>query len=162
MPTETLHSSDGVIVADGDGADGPLARIAEIAKTQGMVSRRETKVSQFTGPLPPPELFRLYGEVIPDAPERILRVFEEDSRHIREVQREVLHAQRIDNRRVHWMAYSLILGGFVISLVFAMMKEPYLAGTVLGTTLLGTIGGLVNSLRGTSNSQKDSEAKSKK
>ena len=134
-----------------DGKNDPLDRIAAITpspKPGGRQSSIQVSRQEYSGPLPHPELFRQYGEVIPNAPERILCVFEDDSKHVREVQREVLIAQHRDNRRVHWMAYSLILGGFAISLVFALMKEPILAGTVLGTTLLGTIGGLVNSLRG--------------
>lgn len=152
---------------DLDGPVDPLDRIANIVPSKG--DRRpssasiEVRQQRYSGPLPHPDLFRQYGEVIPDAPERILRVFEDDSRHVREIQRDVLDAQKRDNQRVHWMAYSLILGGFAISLVFALMKEPYLAGTVLGTTLLGTIGGLVNSLRSSSSSDgKQSNEKPKK
>lgn len=42
-----------------------------------------------------------YGEVIPDAPERILRVFEEDSRHARDIAVAALNAQKADNKRAH-------------------------------------------------------------
>lgn len=48
--------------------------------------------TSFTGPIPHPEIFREYGEIIPDAPERILRVFEDDSKHVRDMQINALEA----------------------------------------------------------------------
>jgi uncharacterized membrane protein len=100
---------------------------------------------QYQGPIPSPELFKQYGEVIADAPERILRVFEQDSEHVRHMQKNALQAQREESRRVHWMAFALIAGGFVLAVLFAYMGKDLLAGGLLGTTLVGTIGGLLNS-----------------
>lgn len=100
--------------------------------------------ASYSGPLPPPSLFRQYQDILPDAPERILRVFEEDSRHIREIQFAGLNAQREDNRRVHWMAFGLILAGFALSGVFAYLDKDWLAGITLGTTLTGTISGFLS------------------
>lgn len=48
---------------------------------------------QFAGPIPHPEIFRQYGEVVPDAPERILGVFEKDSQHTRDIQMAALNAE---------------------------------------------------------------------
>lgn len=103
---------------------------------------------QYQGPIPSPELFRQYAEVIPDAPERILKVFEDDSSHVRDMQRNALQAQRDDSRRVHWMAFTLVAIGFGLSVLFASMGKDILAGGLLTTTLVGTIGGLINSLNG--------------
>jgi uncharacterized membrane protein len=99
----------------------------------------------FNGPIPHPDIFKKYGEVVPDAPERILRVFEEDSKHSREIQAKALEAQKCDNRRVHWMAWSLIAGGYVMSVVFAMMNKDWLSGIVLTTTIVGTVTGFLQS-----------------
>lgn len=101
------------------------------------------KHTSFEGPIPHPEIFRLYGEVVPDAPERILRTFEADSLHAREIQSAALEAQKSDNRRVHWMAWSLIAGGYVLAALFAYWGKDWLAGIILGTTLLGTITGFL-------------------
>ena len=95
----------------------------------------------FTGPLPHPEIFRQYGEIVPDAPERILRVFEDDSKHIRDMQTNALEAAKQDTKRVHWMAFFLIIIGFVFSGIFAWMDKNWLAVIVLGTTIGGIIAG---------------------
>jgi hypothetical protein len=44
------------------------------------------------------------------------------------------------------MAYTLVAGGFVLSYLFASMGKDLLAGGLLTTTLVGTIGGLINSI----------------
>ena len=99
--------------------------------------RRQLKVetSRFEGPIPSPEIFKQYAEVIPDAPERILAVFEQDSRHIRDIEMGALNAQKSDNRRVHYMAWSLVITGFIMSGVFAWLDKDTLAFVTLGTTI---------------------------
>ena len=119
---------------------------ADVLPGRGEVAariRRETRVSTFNGPMPHPEIFRAYGEVVKDAPERILRVFEEDSKHSRDIQMAALNAQRADNRRIQWMAFSLIAGGYAASIFFALIEKPYLAGIVLTTTIVGTVVGFL-------------------
>ena len=99
--------------------------------------------THFTGPLPHPDIFRQYGDIVPNAPERILQVFEDDSRHARDIQTAALHAQKGDNRRVHWMAFCLIGGGYLLSGLFAWWGKDTLAGIILSTTLVGTIAGFL-------------------
>jgi len=48
-----------------------------------------------------------------------------------------------DNRRVHWMAWTLIISGFVLSAFFAWIDKEILAGTLLASTLAGTITGFL-------------------
>lgn len=110
-----------------------------------MVAQVEKR--SFSGPIPHPEIFRQYGEVLPDAPERILRVFEEDSKHVREITMAALNAQRADNRRAHWMAWSLIFSGLFLTGFLAYIGKEWLATTVAGTTLAGTIMGFFGKKR---------------
>ena len=70
-------------------------------------------------------------------------MFEQDSSHAREIQMAALNAQKEDNRRVHWMAWSLVAGGYVLSAAFAYMNKDTLAGIILATTLAGTITGFL-------------------
>ena len=124
---------------------GPIAHIAAANQGQPSVVMQVGQVTQthFTGPLPHPDIFRQYGDIIPGAPERILQVFEEDSRHSRDIQIAALDAQKSDNRRVHWMAFCLIGGGYILSALFAWMGKDWLAGVILATTLTGTITGFL-------------------
>lgn len=70
-------------------------------------------------------------------------MFEKDSAHARDVQFAALKAQKDDNRRVHWMAWSLVAGGYALSFAFAFIGKDILAGTILATTLAGTITGFL-------------------
>ncbi len=123
-----------------------LSEIAEHSPGKVQVEERVQQLvrhQKFEGPIPHPDIFRRYGEVIPDAPERILRVFEQDSAHAREIQKAALDAQKRDNKRVHWMAWSLIAGGYALSALFAHWNKDWLAGIILTTTLTGTIAGFL-------------------
>lgn len=42
--------------------------------------RSLTQTTTYTGPIPAPELFKAYGEVLPDAPDRILRMAEDEAK----------------------------------------------------------------------------------
>lgn len=95
----------------------------------------------FSGPIPHPEIFRQYGEIIPNAPERILSVFEQDSTHAREIGMAALQAAKNDTRRSHWMAYSIILLCLGMIMALAYMGKDNLAGILAGVTLAGTITG---------------------
>lgn len=120
-------------------------------RIQSITAQRTT----FNGPIPHPEIFRKYGEVVPDAPERILKVFEEDSRHVRDIEVAALNAQKGDNKRVHWMAWSLIIGGYILALTFAYLDKDTLAGLVLTTTLAGTIVGFFQNRQEQKNREDD-------
>jgi len=103
------------------------------------ISRLVAQQTTFTGPVPHPELFRKYGEVVPDAPDRILKQFELDSGHAREIADKAIEAQKADIRRAQWMAWSLVMAGFVASTVLAIFNQPWVAGVIAGTTLMGVL-----------------------
>jgi uncharacterized membrane protein len=104
-----------------------------------------SQTSRFEGSIPHPEIFRQYGEIIPDAPERILRVFEQDSDQARNIQTAALNVQKDDDRRSQWMAWSLILTGYCMSGIFAYFDKDTLSGIILATTLAGTIASVFQS-----------------
>lgn len=145
-PNQSLRAT--TAKAPPDEKSGALEQVAELLPGTAPVPERVRQVVQqttFNGPIPHPDIFKRYGDVIPDAPERILRVFELDSAHARDIQTNALEAQKADNRRVHWMAWSLIAGGYVLAAVFAFLDKDLLAGTILATTLAGTIAGFFQS-----------------
>lgn len=127
----TFLPSQSQVATDGD--SGPARRLnAGECRRHGL--------SSF---LPPPETLRQYGEIISDAPERILQILEADSAHLRERQRNIIDAKRKDIQRIHWMAYSFIAGGYGMALLFAVMNKDVLAGIVLTTTIIGTVTGFM-------------------
>ena len=85
----------------------------------------ETKVvaAEYRGPIPPPNLLREYGNIVPDAPERILRVFEEDSAHTRKMQEKALEAEISRDTRAQWMAWSIMAASFALTAFLAYLGQ---------------------------------------
>lgn len=126
-------------------AKSPEAELVEKLLPENRIAQLIAQTTSYSGPLPHPEIFKGFAEVIPDAPERILKVFEDDSKHARDITTLALTVQRDDNRRAHWMAWSLVISGFILSVVFANMGKDLLAGIALGSTLLGIVTGFLKS-----------------
>lgn len=83
-----------------------------------------------------PDVLRQYQTMVPDAPERVLRVFEQNAATERSVRDRALTAQVADNRRRDWMAFLIIMGGLIAAVAFAWLGKPGLSGS----TLLGLAG----------------------
>ena len=85
-------------------------------------------------------MVKKYGELVSDAPERILSVFEKNSeceRGLRTKQADsVLQANQFlanDNQRRDWMAFVLILVAFALAGFFAYIGWVWFtAGTLVG------------------------------
>jgi len=84
--------------------------------------------SEHMGPLPSVEQFRAYGEVVPDAPERILRMAEKDQQAYHDFMAAQLTGRLSAVSQGQWM-------GFVAMMV-ALMGAIYLA--VIGQTIVAT------------------------
>lgn len=132
----------------------PEAELVGKLLPESRIAQLVAQTTSFSGPLPHPEIFNRYAEVIPDAPERILKVFEDDSKHARDITTLALEVQRDDNRRAHWMAWSLVIAGFMLSAVFALKDKDTLAGIALGSTLVAIVTGFLKS-RNHDKSKKD-------
>lgn len=92
-----------------------------------------------------PEVLRKYSQMVPDAPERVLAVFEKNSETERalqeasiaqhrsgsDIQAKALSYQAADNKRRDWMAFGIIIAGLVASGVFAYLKTEWLSGVTL-------------------------------
>jgi len=75
------------------------------------------------GPIPTANEFARYREVLPDAPERILKVFEDDSKHTREMQKTGLDATVSFDKRSQWMAFTIIISGVIGTLILAYLDK---------------------------------------
>lgn len=116
---------------------------------------------KYSGPIPHPEILAGYDRVHPGAAGLILQVFKDDSDFLRKHQSDALMASKNDRKRRHWMAFSLIFSGYLLSFIFACMAAKFkmngfiwLAGVVLGSTLVGTIAQLLDNKK-----EKDSKGK---
>lgn len=78
-----------------------------------------------------PDVLRRYKDMVPDAPERVLKVFELNSATERNMAENSLAALRADNLRRDWMAFAIIIGGMLASAFFAYLKINWLSGAAL-------------------------------
>jgi uncharacterized membrane protein len=92
-----------------------------------------------------PDVLRKYSEMVPNAPERVLVVFEKNSdteRALQEaliaqqkaasdMQANAMNYQAADNKRRDWMAFGIIIAGLIASGVFAYLKTEWLSGVTL-------------------------------
>ena len=63
----------------------------------------------FRGPLPAPEDFKAYGEMILNAPERILSMTEQLVLHRIHTEESIVKSGLVESRRGQWMGYSIVL-----------------------------------------------------
>lgn len=92
------------------------------------------EAASFVGPLPPPSMFNAYGQVVPDAPNRILAMAEKEQGHRIDADRRVIEYSRQDNRRGQWLGFVIALAYITAAVIVSMHGQPWVGG------VLGTIG----------------------
>ena len=93
---------------------------------------------QFSGPLPPPDVLREYGDVISDLPDVLVEMARKEQNHRHEMDR--LFMRRFS--RGQWMGFTL--GLLVIALAGVLLWNEHNIGG-LGTLVIG-ISALIGSL----------------
>lgn len=99
-----------------------------------LVAQQQT----FAGPMPPPEYLKQYDQIVPGAAKDIVTEFLANGAHERDLDRLVLESIKNQNLRSQWMAFSLVLVGFMLIMGLAFTGHDAVAGIVAGT-LLGAI-----------------------
>lgn len=111
-----------------------------LSKKEDIISPQELKgivaAKEFYGPIPPPEIFRQYGEVVPDAPERILKVFEQDSQHVREMKKLALINESKKVCRAQWMAFVIMLAAIGLTAISIIYGKNIAPGVITGLATL--------------------------
>ena len=100
----------------------------------------------FSGPMPHPDILRGYKELIPDAPERILQMAEQEQKHRIDIERSMLEQNDKNiNAAVKANTRSQIFA-FLLTLLFiiagvSLTSTGYMAVglTIFGTTILGVV-----------------------
>lgn len=101
-----------------------------------LVAQITSQITQYSGPVPPPELLGKYDDVIPNGAERIMVMAEQQLAHRIDLERTVVHG---DARR-SWFGLWL---GFIVSLVIiaagvtvALMKSPTSGAVIITGTIV--------------------------
>lgn len=122
---------------------GQLANSAQAAQSgqqaQGNTGGVQIHHAAFHGPMPPPSLLLGYENIVPGAAERILRMAEEDSKHMREMDKAALDAAAREVKRGQIFGLLIGLAALGASMLAIAMGAPTVAGVIGGTTVVGLV-----------------------
>lgn len=112
-------------------------------KTSKVISILNKEV-HFSGPIPHPSILAGYKELIPDAPERILRMAENEINHKIESENEIIKQSGIRdkgvitlNKRSQFFAFILIMVLIAVGLFLSLKGHDAVGGVIYGTTIAG-------------------------
>lgn len=89
-----------------------------------------------SGPLPAPEDFTAYDMIVPGAAERILRMAEADSAHVREMEKAALHPDAREGLIARSTALLLPITGLAVALGIIWLGGSGWAAGAIGTAAL--------------------------
>lgn len=127
--------------------------------TKGDSSQTETKLvketkiaSFFSGPLPHPETFKQYEEILPGSADRILTMAEEQGRHRREIEKIVIKNEARNSSRG-------LLFAFIVAVIIVLVGGTLVffdkAGWGLALILTGLAGLVGTFIKGRKDKRKD-------
>ena len=101
------------------------------------VTRAISGVSHYSGPLPPPDLLHEFNEVIPNGAERIVKQFEEQSSHRREIEKVIICSQQKRSDIGQWLGFVLALVCIGSSVYLALRGHTTVASFLGSSTVIG-------------------------
>lgn len=132
--------------SEGEPEDGSLSEILdeiegldpEEQKTiaQFFFERRESTLSSFTSPLPPPSILREYNELIPNGADCLMTMAENQARHRIRIESIVIQG---DTRRSYiglWLGFFVALLVLLTAMYAIYAGEPVLAGAIVTIDLI--------------------------
>jgi len=121
------------------------------AATEGQEAKRrirrttaEIKISasEFSGPLPPPELLKGYNEAFAGCAERVVAMAEAQSKHRQALENRVINSNCANETRAQWFAFILalvIIGGGVYLLATGKSVQGFSAIILAVASLAGAL-----------------------
>ena len=75
----------------------------------------------FSGPLPPPGMYREYEEVLPGSANRLMELTEDQQKHRHKWESDALDASISDSRRGQWFGFFLSILAIMAAVILALM-----------------------------------------
>ena len=133
-------------------AKGSSKQPQKIPAQHPRIHVNHVQASTFSGPLPPPDIMEGYNNIVPNAAERIITVFESEVKHRHDLERAQVDDEKQDRIRAHRL---ILLGqvmgfilavAFIVSGTFLIFHDKQVSGTIVSTTaMLGIIAAFLNS-----------------
>jgi uncharacterized membrane protein len=125
------------------------AQRAEIIHPDG--TREGVQIHQermWSGVLPRPEDFGKYGEIVPDAPERILRMAEQEQQHRINLESQMVPADVLAGKRGQWLGAAISLLALSLAAIVSILGGPWQVSVALvGVPVLSVARSLVSAWR---------------
>lgn len=96
------------------------------------------QVTEFSGPLPPPDTLAKYDQVLPGLAERIVALAEKQSAHRQSLEVATVGGNIAAQACGQWLAFAIVLVGIVSGTVLIALDKPT-AGLTALLTPLGTV-----------------------
>lgn len=138
------------------GPSGPAARQAEAGAERAEIihadgSRESVEIQSerhWSGVLPRPEDFARFGEVVPDAPERLLKMAEKEQAHRIAMEASILPANQAAGRRGQILGAMVSLTALGLAAGTAVLGAPWQVSVALvAAPVLGVARSLVVAIR---------------
>lgn len=126
-------------------------------KASAIVAVVKESLVAFSGPIPPPEQFEQYENILPGSADRILKMAEKQQDHRIEIEKEAISKSLNLNRRGQTFGFITMLLMLALSVFFALNGMKVWAGTIGSVTIVTLVALFV-----TGNAQNSKELKSKK
>lgn len=128
-------------------ADIPEEVLRALSEDKGsirsIVLQASMAAQRFSGPLPHPDIFRQYEEILPGTAERLLTSFETQGEHRRRMEEKALGSQTGDSRLGLWLGFFLALTMIVGSALMVLNGYEVSGGILGGTTITALAGTFV-------------------
>lgn len=95
---------------------------------RAFIAMQETS---FSGPLPSPKDFKMYGDVVRDAPERILTMAETQLAHRVECENKIIASRIKESKTGQWMGFILALIFIAVAFFLGYKGHDWLAGIII-------------------------------
>lgn len=98
---------------------------------QNQVIKLALEISRHAGPLPSPKTLELYKNVMPDLPERIVKMAEKEGEHRRAIEMKLVRGNLNLKERGQW--FGLLIAIFTLSLAGVLIWNGYsIPGSIIG------------------------------
>lgn len=135
----------------------------EIEGSQEQEVRRvvaEVIQSEFSGPIPPPNIIRGYEEVLPGAADRIISMAEKQSQHRQHMEKEMIRIESRDSLLGIIFAFGLGIGCVIAAIIMSIVvpqSAGVIGGSVLGIAGIGSI--IITFIKSTRNNYRGNREK---
>lgn len=118
--------------------------IPEDKKPQALRVLSAIKREYFSGPIPPPDVFRKYEETLPGSADRILKMAEAQQTHRIGLENQAISEQLVSNKRGQIFGFIICIVILCVSMLFAYCGMKVFSGVLATVTIVFIVGLFIN------------------